>query len=216
MLKGTPIETGYYDFLERHIVPKLVDWKLTPNHITYCGFFISMLAGLSFVYFPLLGGVFTLLTGLLDTLDGSLARATGQSKKFGAFLDSVLDRYTELIIYLGIWYHFYRYESRTSLFSLLLLLILFGSLMVSYTRARAEGLGERCLVGFFQRGERIILLGLAGMVNPFVNLFVVLSGAHWGQDPALMGVLVILAVGTNLTAMWRFLHVLNNLRNKRG
>ncbi len=216
MLKGTSIETGYYSFLERHIVPRLVDWKLTPNHITYAGFLISMLAGISFVYVPLLGGVFTLLTGLLDTLDGSLARATGQSKKFGAFLDSVLDRYTELIMYLGIWYHFYRLETRPPLFSLLILLILFGSLMVSYTRARAEGLGEKCLVGFFQRGERIILLGLAGIFNPFVNLIGVVSGAHWGQDAALMGVLVILAVGTNLTAMWRFLHVLNNLRNKRG
>ncbi|MEM5787475.1 MAG: CDP-alcohol phosphatidyltransferase family protein [Syntrophobacteraceae bacterium] len=212
MLKGTPIEAGYYNFLERRIVPKLIDWKLTPNHVTYGGLLISMMAGLSFVYFPLLGGVFTLLTGLLDTLDGSLARATGQSKKFGAFLDSVLDRYTELIIYLGIWCYFYRQDAKTPFFSLLILLILFGSLMVSYTRARAEGLGERCLVGFFQRGERIILLGLTGIINPFVNLFGILMGASWMRDSALIGVLIILAVGTNLTAMWRFLHVLNNLR----
>ncbi len=212
MLKGTPIETGYYDFLQRRIVPKLIDWQLTPNHITYGGLLISMLAGISFVYFPLLGGILTLLTGLLDTLDGSLARATGQSKKFGAFLDSVLDRYTELIIYLGIWCYFYRNEAKTPVFSLLILLILFGSLMVSYTRARAEGLGERCLVGVFQRGERIILLGLAGIFNPFFNVFSNITGIAWVQDFALEGVLVILAVGTNLTAMWRFLHVLNNLR----
>lgn len=212
MLKGTPIETGYYDFLERYIVPKLINWKLTPNHVTYGGLLISMLAGVSFVYFPLLGGVFTLLTGLLDTLDGSLARATGQNKKFGAFLDSVLDRYTELIMYLGIWCYFYRSDAKTPLFSLLILLILFGSLMVSYTRARAEGLGERCLVGVFQRGERIILLGVAGILNPFFNLFSTYSGVAWAQDCALVGVLLVLAVGTNLTAMWRFLHVLNNLR----
>jgi CDP-diacylglycerol--glycerol-3-phosphate 3-phosphatidyltransferase len=212
MLKGTPIETGYYNFLEKRIVPKLINWKLTPNHVTYGGLVISMVAGLSFTYYPLLGGLLTLLTGLLDTLDGSLARATGQSKKFGAFLDSVLDRYTELIIYLGIWYYFYKLEDKTPFFSLLILLILFGSLMVSYTRARAEGLGERCLVGFFQRGERIILLGIAGILNPFVNLFGMTAGVTWTQDIALEGVLVILAVGTNLTAMWRFLHVLNNLR----
>ncbi len=212
MLKGTPIESGYYNFLERRIIPTLIGWKLTPNHITYGGLVTSMLAGLSFVYFPLLGGLLTLLTGLLDTLDGTLARATGQSRKFGAFLDSVLDRYTELIIYLGIWCYFYRHEARTPLFSLLILLILFGSLMVSYTRARAEGLGERCLVGAFQRGERVILLGIAGILNPFINLFGSLAGASWTQDLALVGVLIILAVGTNLTAMWRFLHVLNNLR----
>jgi CDP-diacylglycerol---glycerol-3-phosphate 3-phosphatidyltransferase len=212
MLKGTPIETGYYRVLEERIVPKLIDWRLTPNHVTYGGFVISMLAGLSFTYCPLAGGLFTLMTGLLDTLDGSLARATGQSKKFGAFLDSVLDRYTELIIYLGIWYYFYRLELKTPFFSLLILLILFGSLMVSYTRARAEGLGERCLVGFFQRGERIILLGIAGILNPFVNILGLAAGMPRAQDITLEGVLVILAVGTNLTAMWRFLHVLNKLR----
>lgn len=209
MLKGTTIESGYYKILETCIVPKLIDWKLTPNDITYCGFAMSMLAGFAFIYFPFLGGLFTLLTGLLDTLDGSLARATGQSKSFGAFLDSVLDRYTELIMYLGIWFYFYRNDAHTP-YLLLILLILFGSLMVSYTRARAEGLGERCMVGVFQRGERIILLGLAGILNPFINLL----GADWAVDLTLKGVLVILAFGTNLTAMWRFLHVLNKLRKK--
>ena len=213
MLKGTTIEAGYYKILETRIVPRLIDWKLTPNHITYGGLLISMLAGLSFIYFPLLGGLFTLLTGLLDTLDGSLARATGQSKKFGAFLDSVLDRYTELMIYLGIWCYFYRNDAQTP-YSLLILLILFGSLMVSYTRARAEGLGERCLVGVFQRGERIILLGVAGILNPFVNLLGTGFAIPWASDLALKGVLVVLAFGTNLTAMWRFLHVLNKLRKK--
>jgi CDP-diacylglycerol--glycerol-3-phosphate 3-phosphatidyltransferase len=207
MLKGTSIEAGYYKILEKYIVPKLIDWRLTPNHITYGGLLISMLAGLSFIYVPLLGGALTLLTGLLDTLDGSLARATGQNKNFGAFLDSVLDRYTELMIYLGIWFYFYRNSADTSFYLLLILLILFGSLMVSYTRARAEGLGERCLVGFFQRGERIILLGAAGVLNPFINV-------PWTMDLPLKAVLVVLAFGTNLTAMWRFLHVLNKLREK--
>ncbi len=210
MLKGTAIERGYYKILESCIVPKLIDWKLLPNHITYAGLLTSMLAGLCFIDWPFLGGLFTLLTGLLDTLDGSLARATGQSKKFGAFLDSVLDRYTELMIYLGIWFHFYRQTH----YLLLILLILFGSLMVSYTRARAEGLGERCLVGVFQRGERIILLGVAGILNPFINLFVAGLAIQSVRDLALKGVLVVLAVGTNLTAMWRFLHVLNNLSKK--
>jgi CDP-diacylglycerol--glycerol-3-phosphate 3-phosphatidyltransferase len=216
MLRGTAIETGYYKILESCIVPKLIEWKLSPNHITYGGLLISMLAGLSFIYLPLLGGLFTLLTGFLDTLDGSLARATGQSKKFGAFLDSVLDRYTELIIYLGIWFYFHRNNdnAQTHYYSLLILLIIFGSLMVSYTRARAEGLGERCLVGVFQRGERIILLGAAGILNPFINLLVAGLAIQSVKDLALKGVLVVLAFGTNLTAMWRFLHVLNNLRKK--
>ncbi len=209
MLKGTPIETGYYDFLDRHIVPRLVRLNFKPNHVTLLGLITSMLAGGAFVFFPFVGGILTLLTGFLDTLDGSLARSSGQSKKFGAFLDSILDRYTEFIIYLGIWCYFYRQDAKTPFFSLTILLILFGSLMVSYTRARAEGLGERCLVGMFQRGERIILLGLSGLLNPFVNLF---AGPILAQDALLVAVLVVLAVGTNLTALWRFLHVLNNLR----
>ncbi len=130
--------------------------------------------------FPAAGRLTHAFTGILDTLDGSLARATGQSKKFGAFLDSVLDRYTELMIYLGIWFYFYRNNAQT-LYYLLILLILFGSLMVSYTRARAEGLGERCIVGAFQRGERIILLGVAGILNPFINLFGTLSASPLGN-----------------------------------
>jgi CDP-diacylglycerol---glycerol-3-phosphate 3-phosphatidyltransferase len=212
MLKGTAIETHYYSLLERHLIPRLIQLKLKPNHVSLLGLLSSLIAGVSFVYCPFFGGLFTLLTGLMDTLDGSLARALGQNRKFGAFLDSVLDRYTELIIYLGIWCYFYRQGTTAPLISLTMLLILFGSLMVSYTRARAEGLGVRCLVGMFQRGERIVMLGFAGLVNPVVNLF---SGPPDGQptkDIVLVVVLLILAAGTNLTALWRFLHVLNNLR----
>lgn len=212
MLKGTAIETGYYSFLERHLVPRLVYLKLKPNHVSLLGLLTSMLAGVSFACWPFLGGLLTLLMGLFDTLDGCLARVMGQTKKFGAFLDSVLDRYTELIIYLGIWCYFYNQDIRSPFFSLVLLLILFGSLMVSYTRARAEGLGERCLVGMFQRGERIILLGLAGILNPVFNFFVKTADNPWTHDTPLLLVLLVLAVGTNLTALWRFLHVLNNLR----
>jgi CDP-diacylglycerol--glycerol-3-phosphate 3-phosphatidyltransferase len=212
MLKGTPIEAGYYGFLQRHLIPKLIHREVKPNHITVLGLFASMAAGVSFAYSPFLGGILTLLTGLLDTLDGSLARALGQTRKFGAFLDSVLDRYTEFIIYLGIWCYFYRQGASIPFFSLVILLILFGSLMVSYTRARAEGLGEHCAVGVFQRGERIVLIGLAGIFNPAVNGMVAATGGHWAQDILLAIVLLVLAVGTNWTALWRFLHVLNNLR----
>jgi CDP-diacylglycerol--glycerol-3-phosphate 3-phosphatidyltransferase len=212
MLKGTVIESEYYGFLERHLIPRLIQLRLRPNHVTFLGLLSSLLAGISCAYYPLLGGLFTLLTGLLDTLDGSLARALGENRKYGAFLDSVLDRYTELIIYLGIWCYFYRQGAVTPLISLTVLLILFGSLMVSYTRARAEGLGVHCLAGMFQRGERIVLLGLAGLLNPFVNLLTGLPNGQWLQDSVLVVGLVILAAGTNLTALWRFLHVLNRLR----
>jgi len=212
MFKGSPIETAYYSLLQRHLVSRLVSLDVKPNHITFLGLFASMGAGIAFVFSPVAGGLLTLLTGLLDTLDGSLARALGQTRKFGAFLDSVLDRYTEFIIYLGIWFFFYRQGASTPFFSLVILLILFGSLMVSYTRARAEGLGEHCAVGVFQRGERIVMIGLAGILNPLANQVIGAPREHWSHDILMVMVLVVLAVGTNWTALWRFLHVLNNLR----
>ncbi|MDY0041969.1 MAG: CDP-alcohol phosphatidyltransferase family protein [Desulforhabdus sp.] len=212
MLKGTPIETGYYHFLQRYLVPWLIELKLKPNHITFMGLFTSFLAGIAFAYRPFWGGLLTLLTGLLDTLDGSLARTLGHAKKSGAFLDSVLDRYTEFIIYLGIWCYFYRHGTGTPFISLTILLILFGSLMVSYTRARAESLGVRCLVGLVQRGERIILIGLAGIFNPLVNQLLGYPSSRWLQDILLISILLLLAIGTNITALKRFIHVLNSLR----
>jgi CDP-diacylglycerol---glycerol-3-phosphate 3-phosphatidyltransferase len=212
MLKGSSLESGYNRFLDHYLMPGLVSTGLKPDHLSVLGLLMSLVAGVGFAFYPLVGGLLTLLTGLLDTLDGSLARATGQSRKFGAFLDSVLDRYTELIIYIGVWFYFYRQGSTSPAFYLTFLLILFGSLMVSYTRARAEGLGERCMGGIFQRGERIILIGLAGILNPFVNGFIGSPPDHWIRDIVLIGVLIVLAVGTNLTAIWRFLTVLGKLK----
>ncbi len=212
MLKGSSLETGYYDFLERYLLPVLRFFNLRPNHVSFLGLITSVLTGILFAFSTLWGGLFTLLTGLLDTLDGSLARNTGQSKKSGAFLDSVLDRYSELIIYLGIWFYFYRNGGTGPFFSITILLILFGSLMVSYTRARAEGLGVKCLVGFFQRGERIVLIGLAGVLNSVFNGLLAIPAAHWARDIVLVTALLVLALGTNLTALWRFFHVLKALR----
>jgi CDP-diacylglycerol--glycerol-3-phosphate 3-phosphatidyltransferase len=212
MLKGSSLEFGYYRLLERHLVPLLALTGIKPDHVSILGLLISLAAGIAFAFYPLVGGLLTLVTGLLDTLDGSLARSTGQSRKFGAFLDSVLDRYTELIIYIGVWFYFYRQGSTSPAFYLTFLFILFGSLMVSYTRARAEGLGERCMGGVFQRGERIILIALAGIFNPLVNHLMDLPHRHWISDIVLVAALIVLAVGTNLTAIWRFLSVLRNLK----
>jgi CDP-diacylglycerol--glycerol-3-phosphate 3-phosphatidyltransferase len=86
--------------------------------------------------------------------------------------------------------------------------------MVSYTKARAEGLMVSCLVGLFQRGERIIAIGVAGMVNSLIN-FTARSNeaALLGQDAVLIVGVIFLAVGTNLTALWRLFHTLNKLKD---
>lgn len=201
MLKGSFIETQYYSFLEKTFVPLLVKLKLRPDHLSVMGLISSFISGVCFAFSPFWGGMFALLSGLFDTLDGSLARSTGQTKKAGAFLDSVLDRYTELIIFLGIWTYFYRINYHIHIVSILIILILFGSLMVSYTRARAEGLGEKCMVGAFQRAERIILLGFTGIVYLL-----------YPNPRVVFAILWIFLFGTNMTALWRFFHVLKNLK----
>ncbi len=214
MLKGTYIEKQYYKTLQTILVPLLVRLKVRPNQVSIMGLGLSVAAGVAFLFQPFWGGLLTLLAGLVDTLDGSLARSTGQARNSGAFLDSVLDRYSEFFIYLGIWGYFCRKGSSEPVLSLLVLCILFGSLMVSYTRARAEGLGQKCLVGFLQRGERVILIGLGGMANPAFNKLSRLPFSASGEDAFLMVILFILAVGTNLTALWRFWHVLRALHEE--
>jgi len=213
MLKGTRIETSYYQLLHRTLIPGLTRLGIKPDHLSLFGLLVSLLAGIAFAFAPALGGLLTLLTGLVDTLDGCLARSLDQVRKYGAFLDSVLDRYTELLIYLGIWCYFYRHNAATPLLSLTILLILFGSLMVSYTRARAEGLGQDCLIGLRQRGERIIVIGLAGVLNPVFNGLAARLALPGLKDAVLMLALAALAIGTNLTALRRFLHVLQNLKS---
>jgi len=213
MLKGGALETTYYRFLGRFVVPCCVFLHLKPNHVSILAMFFGLAAGACFVFSPFWGGALTLLSGLLDTLDGALAREMQQARKRGAFLDSILDRYAELCIYVGIWAYFDRQGSATLLITLTMFFVLFGSLMVSYTRARAEGLNVSCMVGLLQRGERIISIGVAGMVNSLVNLTARASEAPLlGKDAVLTLVLILLAVGTNLTALWRLFHVLNRLR----
>jgi CDP-diacylglycerol--glycerol-3-phosphate 3-phosphatidyltransferase len=130
-------------------------------------------------------GVLIVVVGLFDALDGALARSTGQTSRFGAFLDSTLDRFAEIALYLGLLY-LYRADP---LATVLVYLSITGSLMVSYTRARAEGLGLECKVGFFTRLERLGVLVLGLLLERTILA------------------LLVLAVFSNLTALQRMWHV---------
>ena len=214
MLKGSALEAVYYRFLGRYLVPCCIFLRLKANHLSLLSLLSGLGAGIAFVFSPLWGGLLTILSGLFDSLDGALARELNQAKRQGAFLDSVLDRYSEYFVLIGIWAYFVRKGSATPLITLTIFLVLFGSFMVSYTRARAEGLDVSCLVGLFQRGERTIAIGVAGMVNSLVNFTArVNEAAVLGQDAVLIVALILLAVGTNLTALWRMVHVLNKMRS---
>jgi len=141
------------------------------------------------------GAAIMLAAGLCDILDGQLAREGRSETKFGALLDSTTDRYSEIFLFFGIATYLVRRGEW--LISSILFFALAGSLMVSYVRARAEGLGEDCKVGFMQRPERLAGLAIGGLLG------------HEG----LVFVLVVLAVTTNYTVIERLAYIRNKLNN---
>jgi CDP-diacylglycerol--glycerol-3-phosphate 3-phosphatidyltransferase len=166
----------------------------TPNALTILGSLLTACVGLLVAQgWFLAAGVCLWLFSLTDTLDGALARATNRVSVFGAFLDSVCDRYAEAAVFFGLvwWYQ----TTGNSLGVVLAYLALVGSLMVSYARARAEGVGLQAAdVGWFQRPERIIVLGVGLLLAPFV-------------PAALLVVLGLLAILTTVTVLQRVRHV---------
>jgi CDP-diacylglycerol--glycerol-3-phosphate 3-phosphatidyltransferase len=143
------------------------------------------------------GGIVFLVASAFDTLDGAVARASGTASSFGAFLDSLTDRYAEAVIFVPLLLVFA--SQQQPLLQVACTAALVGSLLVSYARARAEGLGVDCEIGLLQRPERVILLG-AGLIVP---------------DLLLAPVIIILAVVTNLTVLQRALHVRRLLAGAR-
>jgi CDP-diacylglycerol---glycerol-3-phosphate 3-phosphatidyltransferase len=139
-------------------------WGLNPNSFTIAGVVVTSLGATAFLMgFIRLAGAMILLGGLCDTIDGLLARTTGKASRFGALLDSTVDRYSEFIMFLGIAAHFFYTEDFGT--SAATFLALCGSFMVSYTRSRAESLGFEAKVGLMQRPERIVLIGLGALIH---------------------------------------------------
>jgi CDP-diacylglycerol---glycerol-3-phosphate 3-phosphatidyltransferase len=159
--------------LAESIVAPLAAAGITPNTITVAGLFLN--GGVAWVLSTgrlQLGGGLLLLAGAFDMLDGALARRTKSPSTFGAFLDSTLDRYSEAVIMIGLVY--VSTERADTLAVTLILALLTGSFLVSYTRARAEGLGLECKVGLLQRPERIIILALGLIFNELTHILIAL------------------------------------------
>ena len=139
-------------------------WGLSPNSFTIAGVVITSFGAAAMVMgYIRLAGVLILFGGFCDTVDGSIARTTGKASRFGALLDSVVDRYSEFIMYLGISAYFINFEDFST--SAGAFMALCGSFMVSYARARAESLGFEAKIGFMQRPERIVLIGLGALIH---------------------------------------------------
>ena len=175
------------------IVRGLARLQLHPNTITIVGFILNVAAGFIVMTGRLgVGGIVMLVASATDALDGALARETSQQSRFGAFLDSTLDRLSEGAVLLGLLAWFLR--QRIDLGVLMATFALLGSVMVSYTRARAEGVGYACKVGLLTRPVRVVVLA-AGLLSP------------WPVE-----VLIGLTVLTWFTVMQRMVHVYRESR----
>jgi CDP-diacylglycerol--glycerol-3-phosphate 3-phosphatidyltransferase len=161
---------------------------LKPNQITFLGLVGNTIGAIFIARGNMfLGGLVVLLMGPIDALDGTMARLRGEASEFGAFVDSVTDRYSELVIFAGMLYFFL--QQNEPLYIFLTYLAAAGSVLVSYTRARAQSLGHETKVGLLTRMERYLVLAPALVFNlPHVALW-------------------ILAVLANLTAVQRILDV---------
>lgn len=178
------------------VVGLAVTLRLTPNTITVIGLLITILAsGLVAGGWLFVGAAVLTVGSLLDAVDGALARAQGGGTEFGSFLDSTLDRAGEAILYLGIAAWFLQALEQPMLPVLAVLVALAGSFLVSYARARAEGIGLAASVGLAPRTERLVLV-IAGIF---------LAGL--GFTPVLIGILVLVAALTVVTVIQRIWHV---------
>ncbi len=150
----------------------------SPNALTVTGFVITVIAAFIIPYNIRLGGIFIMIGGIFDMLDGIVARTSGKTTKFGAFLDSVLDRYSDAFLFLSIaWYLAAHGDHAGSFLSIGTML---GAFLISYARARAEGLEQECQTGIMERSERIILLifaTLTGWIVPVLWVMLVLTHA---------------------------------------
>lgn len=179
-------------FIVDPVVSALAGAGIPPNVLTVTGFVLNVVAGVLIgLGFVAVGGLVMTFTAMpLDALDGALARATNRESKFGAFLDSVLDRFAEAALLIGLAVLFLQ---RGDLISVIVTFAaMVGSFMVSYTRARAEGLGVECKVGLFSRLGRFLLLAIGLILNlPVITVW-------------------LLAILSLLTALQRMVHVYRN------
>lgn len=167
---------------------------VTPNKVTVAGFLVVVAAAVLIGTGQLLVGAIVLVSGsLLDAVDGALARATGGATAFGSFLDSTLDRAAEAILYGGIAAYYLSSSADPIGPVLLALAALSGSFMVSYTRARAEGIGVSASVGLAPRTERLVLI-VAGLSLAGLGFSIGLIGA--------IGIVAALSAATTIQRIW--------------
>lgn len=208
------LQQGIY-FVINPFVRFLIRIGVTPNMVTTIGLLGNIAAAIIFVYagysatpgnpnYPLLtwGGVVIILFSLFDMLDGQVARLGNMTSTFGAMYDSVLDRYCELFTLGGLSY--YLIQTGYIIGALITFVALVGSVMVSYVRARAEGLGLECKVGFMQRPERVVVTTIGALATGITGMNV--DPRRFDAVIILITCMAVIAVFANITAFARINH----------
>jgi len=195
-LRSTPIANRFYRLLNR-LLPFLQRHVKSPNQLTMLGVVIAACTPLAFYFSPLAGMIFIGLSGLADTTDGLLAKSAGKQSAYGAFFDSTLDRFSDFFYLLGFWVRFWRRDAAASSAILVLCALMF-TFLISYSKARAESLGQALAIGLMERGFRTLYLIVWAL------LLALFPGA---QDYLLWTGLVLFCVLTLATAIQRILYV---------
>jgi CDP-diacylglycerol--glycerol-3-phosphate 3-phosphatidyltransferase len=178
--------------------------EIHPHVITGTGFILSIVSGIMFWKGQIFGGgIILIVSGACDVLDGRLARKTNTQSRFGALLDSTVDRYSEIAVYMGLAAFF-----ESPFIDALIILAIAGSLMTSYTRARAEGLGIECKVGLMQRPERITFLAVGAVIGSIFDFI------FTTQQTLLILAILGIAILSNITVIQRMLVVRNSTKNR--
>ena len=208
----------------------LMKLGVTPNMITFIGFVITVISTVVLIYGAEVGdrnnhrfigyaGFIILLAGAMDMVDGRLARLSNTAHPFGALYDSVIDRYSELVMFFGFCY--YTVTQDYLLTSLFCFIAMIGSIMVSYTRARAEGLGVNASVGLMQRPERIVLVAVSSILTSIISGQI--GGdfkieVDWLNQPVFETIAIFswpiffLAISANITALRRLFFAKTQLK----
>ena len=205
-LIGDKFIQGYFKLIE-----PLIEWSVKsgvhPNAVTWAGLLFTLIAAnffrLGLFFF---GGIFLVIAGTCDVIDGHVARKTGKKNKFGAFFDSTIDRYSDIVIFLGIAVYF----DKLYIYVLIILAIT-GSLLTSYTRSRAGALGIDCKVGLMQRPERITYMAGAAIADGLLGwLFKALFGV---ENLLIIAVLWFVAIVSHITVLQRIIYVKRKLES---
>ncbi len=218
------LQQGIYVIINP-FVKFLIKMGITPNIVTTIGFLGNLLAASMFVYAGIIhrrelsipgvdhfqfgwigwGGGILILFSVFDMLDGQVARIGNMQSTFGAMYDSVLDRYSELVTLGGITFYLLELQSPLGeIGSLITFIALIGSIMVSYVRARAEGLDIECKVGLMQRPERVVITSLAALATGIVGKTVDIE--TFNALYILIGGMTVIAIFANITAIARINH----------